>query len=87
MYLKSKLIYDYVKTFNPEFMKWNFLSLNLDMSIAALGCHSKIKTRITNSIDLDETSRYCLQKYIVCLCRGFTAQSTLWGHVERGQFT
>ena len=22
-----------------------------------------------------------------CLCWGFTAQSTLWGHVERGQFT
>ena len=23
----------------------------------------------------------------VCLCWGFTAQSTQWGHVERGQFT
>ena len=23
----------------------------------------------------------------VCLCRGFTAQSTQWGHVEHGQFT
>ena len=23
----------------------------------------------------------------VCLCRGFMAQSTQWGHVERGQFT
>ena len=23
----------------------------------------------------------------VCLCSGFTAQSTQWGHVERGQFT
>ena len=22
-----------------------------------------------------------------CLCWGFTAQSTQWGHVERGQFT
>ena len=22
----------------------------------------------------------------VCLCCGFTAQSTQWGHVERGQF-
>ena len=24
---------------------------------------------------------------IVCLCWGFKAQSTQWGHVERGQFT
>ena len=23
---------------------------------------------------------------IVCLCWGFTAQSTQWGHVKRGQF-
>ena len=22
-----------------------------------------------------------------CLCWGFTAQATQWGHVERGQFT
>ena len=22
-----------------------------------------------------------------CVCWGFTAQSTQWGHVERGQFT
>ena len=26
-------------------------------------------------------------KPISCLCWGFTAQSTQWGHVERGQFT
>ena len=26
---------------------------------------------------------YCL----FCLCWGFRAQSTQWGHVERGQFT
>ena len=24
---------------------------------------------------------------IICLCWGFTAQSTQWGHVKRGQFT
>ena len=24
---------------------------------------------------------------VVCLCWGFMAQSTQWGHVERGQFT
>ena len=27
------------------------------------------------------------ETHIVCLCWGFTAQSTQWGHVERGQFT
>ena len=26
-------------------------------------------------------------KEFVSLCWGFTAQSTQWGHVERGQFT
>ena len=26
-------------------------------------------------------------KVSICLCWGFTAQSTQWGHVERGQFT
>ena len=30
-------------------------------------------------------SIYC--KIWFCLCWGFTAQSTQWGHVERGQFT
>ena len=35
--------------------------------------------------------KYILNKWVqsisVCLCWGFTAQSTQWGHVERGQFT
>ena len=28
-----------------------------------------------------------LHQLFFCLCWGFTAQSTQWGHVERGQFT
>ena len=28
-----------------------------------------------------------LDAVLICLCWGFTAQSTQWGHVERGQFT
>ena len=37
--------------------------------------------------DSHEMSRlYCLKKSF-CLCWGFTAQSTQWGHVEHGQFT
>ena len=36
----------------------------------------------------DKTSqRWVSAKFFVCLCWGFTAQSTQWGHVERGQFT
>ena len=35
-----------------------------------------------NSVDPDQTAPRG-----VCVCRGFTAQSTQWGHVERGQFT
>ena len=30
---------------------------------------------------------FCALEPPVCLCWGFTAQSTQWGHVERGQFT
>ena len=32
---------------------------------------------------------FCLKRkeIVDCLCWGFTAQSTQWGHVERGQFT
>ena len=38
---------------------------------------------------LDKNFFISPQKYMlwVCLCWGFTAQSTQWGHVERGQFT
>ena len=28
-----------------------------------------------------------IEQVYVCLCWGFTAQLTQWGHVERGQFT
>ena len=30
---------------------------------------------------------FFFSKCSVCLCWGFTAQSTQWGHVQRGQFT
>ena len=30
---------------------------------------------------------YNIQRFCLCLCWGFTAQSTQWDHVERGQFT
>ena len=30
---------------------------------------------------------YAKISLFVCVCWGFTAQSTQWGHVERGQFT
>ena len=40
-----------------------------------------------NGIDrLNQKFLYLLEAHI-CLCWGFTAQSTQWGHVERGQFT
>ena len=41
-----------------------------------------------NSKESDSRSKAGLTLMIfVCLCWGFTAQSTQWGHVERGQFT
>ena len=49
---------------------------------------------MTNSADSDQTapsgqeqSDLGLHCLFVCLCCVFTAQSTQWGHVERGQFT
>ena len=51
---------------------------------------------MTNSADPDQMdcseanwsgSTLFVKAGYVCLCWGFTAQSTHWGHVERGQFT
>ena len=35
---------------------------------------------IVNQIKIEKIEK-------ICLCWGFTAQSTQWGHVERSQFT
>ena len=40
-----------------------------------------------NGQDLSKKQRIGQEGRFVCLCWGFTAQSTQWGHVERGQFT
>ena len=37
------------------------------------------------TLDMANFIYFCPE--IVGLCWGFTAQSTQWGHVERGQFT
>ena len=34
-----------------------------------------------------KTSKFHREFMFVCLCWAFTAQSTQWGHVDRGQFT
>ena len=35
----------------------------------------------------EKTKKNVINLLSACLCWGFTAQSTQWGHVERGQFT
>ena len=54
------------------------------------------KMTYANSVDADQTaperadwsgSTLFAISLSICLCWGFTAQSTQWGHVERGQFT
>ena len=45
---------------------------------------TKKKTKI---ISLSSAESAHSMVTFVCLCWGFTAQSTQWGHVERGQFT
>ena len=45
---------------------------------------------ILQQMNSNNLLRLCVLKQkssFVCLCWGFTAQSTEWGHVERGQFT
>ena len=51
---------------------------------------------ITTGVRVICTTEDCLVSYSkqipkihnsACLCWGLTAQSTQWGHVERGQFT
>ena len=45
--------------FNPEFLKWNFLSLNLDKSIDEnRGFSLKSKNKMVNSVAPDETAHY-----------------------------
>ena len=40
-------------------------------------------TQLTQAFSTDHLETM----FFVCLCWGFTAQSTQWDHVERGQFT
>ena len=59
----------------PEYLNWTLPSLNLTMS--AGGFQSKIETRMTNSVDPDETARHepshqdlhCLQRYLLWSAR------------------
>ena len=56
--------------------------------VLLLPCFLEIPVLNANSVDPDQMSHSgsALFAY-VCLCWGFTAQLTQWGHVERGQFT
>ena len=44
-------------------------------------CYGKLHTDITR------TCEKCHLHSLVCLCWGFTAQLTQWGHVKHGQFS
>ena len=46
------------KSFHPDFLKWTFLSLNLDLSIVAnRDISKKNQNRMTNSVDRDEVAQ------------------------------
>ena len=63
-------------TIIPEFLKWTLPFLNLDMSTASGKC--KIKNRMTNSVDPNETVHYDLfQLGLQCLHRYL-----FWSHHE-----
>ena len=49
--------------------------------------YSRQQSELTAQADLDLQFAYNLYTKDIVLCWGFTAQSTQWGHVERGQFT
>ena len=42
---------------------------------------------VWTSSGVANTELFVRKSSIVCLCWGFTAQATQWGHIERGQFT
>ena len=42
---------------------------------------------LTSALTKIKISLRICEVWSVCLIWGFTAQSTQWGHVERGQFT
>ena len=50
----------------------------------------RLSTLISWSLLMEANLCHCMYTGLVfwfCLCWGFTAQSTQWGHVEHGQFT
>ena len=48
---------------------------------------NKYEIKLLEKLKNPSTYKMMTNLMIVCLCWGFTAQSTQWGHVERGQFT
>ena len=48
---------------------------------------AKHSSRVLNGISSSKIHVKWTLVIFVCLCWGFTAKSTQWGHVERGQFT
>ena len=54
-------------------------------------CVQTLSPQRAHDVNTTSPQRRCnhmtLHRRWFCLCWGFTAQSTQWGHVERGQFT
>ena len=50
--------YNCFNPLNPEFMKWNFPSLKINMSIVANRGVSQNHKKMANSVDPDETAPY-----------------------------
>ena len=48
---------------------------------------SLVHKKVYANADADAIEIHTKINMFVCLCWGFTAQSTQWDHVERGQFT
>ena len=59
------------------------VSTETEVDPSSSGAKATVKTNIHTGI----VKENYLVIIIDCLCWGFTAQSTQWGHVECGQFT
>ena len=71
--------------FMPFFSTFSYMGNAMQKHV--LGHMHKVKAQISLHICTVWSGPSLFTNRIVCLCWGFTAQSTQWGHVKCGQFT
>ena len=72
-----------------HFMMWHLTACKISVSLSFFELDKKWNDfyRISELMLPTLIQRHDKNHFIFCVCWGFTAQSTQWGHVERSQFT